>query len=188
MAADVNETPQAEAILKALEASEERFRFLAETIPVQVWTALSDGNIEYVTNQTAEHLGMSVEQLLAEGWQNAVHADDLPLSVERWEHSLRTGEAYEVEFRLKLANGDYAFHLSRAIPHRDAKGAIVRWFGTNTNIAEQREQRRQRDALVLEVSKQLLESEAAYKELQEKCERLTARIKKLEASSGGLRE
>jgi PAS domain S-box-containing protein len=120
--------------LEALRESEERYKFLAESIPVQIWTALPDGRLDYVTEQTARYLGLSSAQLLDEGWQNIVHPDDLPSVVEKWKHSLATGDLYEVEFRLKLADGKYARHLGRAIAQRGAGGKIVRWFGTNTNI------------------------------------------------------
>ncbi len=131
-----------EGIAHALRDSEERFRFLAESVPVQIWTALPDGNLDYVTEQTGRHFGLSAAALLASGWQNVVHPEDLPLAGERWTRSLTTGEPYSIEFRLKLASGEFAWHLARAVAQRDESGKIVRWFGTNTNIEEQREQRR----------------------------------------------
>lgn len=125
----------------ALERSEARYRFLCETIPVQVWTARPDGKLDYVTEQTARHFGLSPERLLRDGWQNVVHPDDLARAVERWTNALATGTTYEVEFRLRLADGTYAWHLARAVPQIEG-GRPVAWFGTNTNIEEQREQHR----------------------------------------------
>ena len=171
-----------EAIRDALRESEERYRFLAENIPVQIWTALPDGRLDYVTSQTARHLGKSAAQLLDEGWQNVLHPEDLPLAIEKWTHALRTGEAYEVEFRLKLSDGTYACHLARALPQRNSSGEIVRWFGTNTNIDEQREEQRRTRALLDEVARQAHESEAALVALRAAKERAEARITELEAS------
>jgi PAS domain S-box-containing protein len=131
-----------------------RYRFLAEISPVQLWTALPDGNLDYVTDQTARRLGLTPEQLLADGWQNVVHPEDLPRAVERWTHALKTGATYEVEFRLKLESGEYAWHLVRAVPQRDASGSIVRWFGTNTNIDAERAQQAQIRSLLSEVEQQ----------------------------------
>jgi PAS domain S-box-containing protein len=151
---------------RAAEAStshpDQRYRCLAEISPVQLWTALPDGNLDYVTDQTAQNLGLTAERLLADGWQNVVHPDDLPRAIERWTHALRTGMAYEVEFRLKLGTGEYAWHLVRAVPQRDDSGAIVRWFGTNTNIETERTQQEQIRALLREVEQQsnLLREEA----------------------------
>jgi PAS domain S-box-containing protein len=137
-----------------LRESEERYRFLTETIPVHVWTALPDGNLDFVSNQTAHHLGLTPAELLADGWQKIVHADDLPRAIERWTHSLATGDTYAVEFRLRLRSGEYAWHLAQAVAQRSASGAIVRWFGTNTPIEEQREHRRRVEALHDEVASQ----------------------------------
>ncbi|HEY5147601.1 MAG TPA: ATP-binding protein, partial [Polyangiaceae bacterium] len=137
-------------IREALEASEERYRFLTESIPVQIWTALPDGHLDYVSHQTAHSLGLTAERLLADGWQNVVHPDDLPRAVEHWTRSVTTGVPYEVEFRLKTPDGEYAWHLARAVPQRSASGAIVRWFGTNTNIEDQRAHQRQIEALLVE--------------------------------------
>lgn len=163
------------AIERALRESEARYQFLTENLPVQIWTALPDGNLDFVAEQTARTLGLTADALLREGWQNVVHPDDLGGAVERWVKSLSTGETYEVEFRLKLAGGNYAWHLARAIPQRDAGGAIVRWFGTNTNIEEQREERRRVQALLDEVSAQMKESEVVMATLRRRIAELESR-------------
>lgn len=165
----------------ALKESDDRFRFLAENVPVQIWTALPDGRLDYVTEQTATHFGVSVERLLNEGWQTVVHPDDLPNAVERWTHSLRTGETCEVEFRLRRSDGKYAYHLARAIPQRNAAGEIVRWFGTNTDIEAQREEQRRIQTLLEEVAKQARESEAALVALRNARDDAERRIAELQA-------
>lgn len=128
---------EAEAAREALRASEARYRFLAEAIPVLVWTATPDGALDYVTQRVADYFGVSQALLLKDGWQNVVHPEDLPGVGAQWVHSLTTGDPYKVEFRLKAADGSYRWHLARALPQRDDSGAIVRWFGTNTDIEEQ---------------------------------------------------
>ncbi|MBC8072585.1 MAG: PAS domain-containing protein [Deltaproteobacteria bacterium] len=169
------------SLTEQLRESEERYRFLAENIPVQIWTALPDGRLDYVTQQTARSFGLSPERLLDEGWQNVLHPDDLPLAVERWTHALGTGESYEVEFRLKLADGSYAWHLARAVAQRSATGEIVRWFGTNTNIEEQREEQRRIRALLDEVIEQARAGEAALVLLQHAKREAEARVAQLES-------
>src|SRR6187402_1954443 len=146
---------------EALVEREQRYHFLAENIPVQIWTALPDGQLDYVSERTASHLGLTAADLLRDGWQHVVHPDDLGLAIERWTHALLTGETYEVEFRLKLTSGEYAWHLARAVPQRTADGTILRWFGTNTNVDEQREERRRVQALLDEVAEQATENAAA---------------------------
>ncbi|RKH18762.1 PAS domain S-box protein [Corallococcus praedator] len=168
---------------EALRTSEARYRFLAETIPVQVWTAKPDGLLDYVSSRAVIEFGVPLDTLLSEGWLNVLHPEDRPLAIERWTTALRTGEGYEVEFRLKLANGQYAWYLARAVPERDANGHILQWLGTNTNIHEQREARERTEALLLEVGKQARETEATLVRLR--AEKLAAeqRAAELEAKS-----
>ena len=168
----------------ALRDSEERYRFLTENIPVQIWTALPDGNLDYVTQRTASAFGMTAEQLLREGWQNVVHPADLARVIERWTHALTTGEPYEVEFRLRLASGVFAYHLARAVPQRAADGTIVRWFGTNTNVDEQKEEQRRIQALLEEVASQAGESAAMLRAMRDENARAIARIADLERQHG----
>ena len=104
----------------------------------QVWTATPDGRLDYTNNRTLEYFGLALEQVLDEGWQTAVHPHDLPGCVERWTHSLRTGEYYEVEFRLRRHDGEYRWHLARATAGLDASGKIINWFGTNTDIDDKK--------------------------------------------------
>ncbi|AHG92040.1 PAS sensor protein [Gemmatirosa kalamazoonensis] len=122
---------------RAIEASEARYRFLANAIPVQVWTATPDGALDFVSDRTARSLGRPAHALLGPGWLDVVHPDDVAAATERWQQSLRTGEPYEVEFRLRSAeHGAYRWHLGRAIAQRGDDGEVLAWFGTNTDIEE----------------------------------------------------
>jgi PAS domain S-box-containing protein len=123
---------------EALRASEARYRFLAEAIPVQIWTARPDGQLDYVSQRVATYFGMSAERILGEGWLNVIHPDDLATVGQRWSHSLATGEPYEVEFRLRRHDGAYRWYLGRALAQRDETGAVTQWVGSNTDIHEQR--------------------------------------------------
>ena len=129
---------EAERAREALRVSEARYRFLAEAIPVQIWTAQPDGSLDYVSQRVADYFGTSVEQVLGEGWQNVIHPDDLPSVVQRWTHSLTNGTPYQVEFRLRGADGVYRWYLGRALPQLDDQGQVVQWFGTNTDIEDQK--------------------------------------------------
>jgi PAS domain S-box-containing protein len=126
---------------EALRDSEARYRFMAEAIPVLIWTAQPDGQLDYVTNRTGAYFGIPPEQLLRDGWKDVVHPDDLAEVGSRWMHSLATGEPYRVEFRLRAADGSYRWHIGAALPQRDDSGKITRWFGTNTDIEEQKRAR-----------------------------------------------
>jgi PAS domain S-box-containing protein len=126
--------------LAALEqTSEERYRFLGDSIPQQVWTALPDGGLDYVNQRVLTYFDRSFDEMLGWGWREFVHEDDLPETIERWTEALRTGNPYEVEFRLRRASdGAHRWHLARAVAMRSDRGEIVRWFGTNTDIEERR--------------------------------------------------
>ena len=118
-------------------AGEARYRFLTNVIPVHVWTATADGNLDYVSDLTASSLGRTPEQLIGEGWLGSLNPDDVKSTLERWARSLRTGDPYEVEFRLWIPDQNaYRWYLARASAQRDANGQIIRWFGTNTDIEE----------------------------------------------------
>jgi len=119
------------------EASEARYRFLANAIPQQVWTARPDGGLDYVNQRSVEFLGRTPEQLSEWGWADVLHPDDLALCFKHWSHSLETGEPYEIEFRMRRASdGQYLWHLGKALPFRDSSGKILKWFGTTTDISE----------------------------------------------------
>lgn len=132
---DITERKRSE---KALKISEQRYRSLGEGIMDQVWTAQPDGKLDYVNGRTMEYFGLTFEQLISEGWQDVVHPDDLPESLENWSHSLKTGENYEVEFRLKRYDGKYRWHHARATAGFDDEGNIVNWFGTTTDIEDRK--------------------------------------------------
>jgi PAS domain S-box-containing protein len=174
----------ASSLEDALQEREQSYRFLAENIPVQIWTALPNGHLDYVTEQTASRLGLTAAELLRDGWQKVVHSDDLGGAVERWLHALSSGEEYQVEFRLKLANGEYAWHLARAIAQRADDGQILRWLGTNTNIDEQREERRRIQALLDAVAEQAQEQATLLTTLRQENADAKTRILELEAQLG----
>ncbi len=129
---------QSSASSPAASEDEQDYRNLGEAIMHQVWTATPDGRIDYVNCRVLEYFGRSNEQMLGEGWQDFIHPDDLPACIKRWQHSLATGDFYEVEFRLRRADGEYRWHLARATARRDGRGKIAKWFGTGTDIQEQK--------------------------------------------------
>lgn len=128
--------------------SDSRFRFMADAIPVQVWTAASDGQLDFVSEGVAQYFGRSREEIIGEGWLSVIHPDDISPVVERWTHALATGEPYEVNFRLRRADGAYRWHIGRASAQRADGRAIGGWFGSNTDIDDQHRHLEQRETLV----------------------------------------
>ena len=122
------------------EESERRYRFLSNAIPVQIWTATPDGQLDFASDRAVEYFGVSAEQLLGDGWGAFVHPDDVARTRERWVRALATGEPYDHEFRLRNGRtGEYRWHLVRATAQRDDDGKILAWFGSNTDIEERRQ-------------------------------------------------
>jgi PAS domain S-box-containing protein len=125
--------------LTALErASEERYRQLADAMPQIVWTADPSGDANYFNRRWFEYTGTDIAAAGPAAWQLAVHPDDLPLAVARREETLRSGETFEVEYRFRSADGEYRWHLGRAVPIRDDAGQIAFWVGTATDIHDRK--------------------------------------------------
>lgn len=121
-----------------LQESEQKFRFLTESIPQMVWTATADGVTDYFNKRWITYTGLSFEESTGpESWLKALHPDDLQMAFERWQYSVQTGEYYEIEYRIRNGRrGSYRWFLGQGIPMRDAQGNIVRWFGTCTDIED----------------------------------------------------
>ncbi len=116
---------------------EQRFRLLADAIPQIVWTANPDGGVDYCNQRFYEITGFGKEQALGLSWKASLHPDDQAPALENWEKACLSGTYYEVEYRLRTAAGDYRWHLVRATPVRDAAGAVIKWYGTVTDIDDQ---------------------------------------------------
>ncbi|HTH38258.1 MAG TPA: PAS domain S-box protein [Pyrinomonadaceae bacterium] len=123
----------------ALKESEHRYRQLGEGIFHQVWTADPSGKLDYVNGRTMEYFNRTGVELIGETWQGRVHPDDLGECLARWTHSVRTGDHYEVELRLRRHDGVFRWHKATATCGRDEHGKITKWFGTNTDIDDQKQ-------------------------------------------------
>lgn len=107
------------------------FRLLADAMPQLVWTADAAGSIDYFNARRQQYARRDTEGL---DWNVLIHPDDLPRTIEVWRHAVEAGSIYECEHRIKLRDGSYCWHLSRAVPMKDASGRVVKWFGTATDI------------------------------------------------------
>ena len=150
---DVSDQRRAEEVARESEA---RFRMVAEAVPQIVWVTRPDGFHEYYNPRWYEYTGMTEAESRGYGWSVPLHPDDRARSEARWKHSTDTGDPYEIEYRFRGADGAYRWFLGRALPQRDGTGAVVRWFGTCTDIDEFKRLR-----------ETLLTSEARYRHLTE---------------------
>jgi PAS domain S-box-containing protein len=132
---------------RALRESEERFRALADSMAALAWTADRLGWATWYNQRWYDYTGTTLAEMQGRGWERVHHPDHLARVREKLAACLERGEAWEDTFPLRGRDGTYRWFLSRAVPMRDAAGAIVRWFGTNTDVTELRaaqEQLRQR--------------------------------------------
>ncbi|MDW8200990.1 MAG: ATP-binding protein, partial [Cyanobacteriota bacterium SKYGB_h_bin112] len=110
----------------------------AESIPQHVWTATPDGRLDCVNQRAIDYFGSA--QLLDRSWQQFIHPEDLVTYNENWERAIVTHSQFETELRLRRASDQvYRWHIARALPMQDETGQIMRWFGTSTDINDQKQ-------------------------------------------------
>ena len=137
-----------------LRESESQFRDLANAIPQLCWMANADGWIFWYNRRWYEYTGATPEQMEGWGWQSAHDPEALPKVLESWGASIATGKPFDMVFPLRGADGVFRPFLTRGMPLYDRDGKVIRWFGTNTDISEQRK-----------IEEALRESEGRYRSL-----------------------
>lgn len=131
----MSERRQAE---EALAASERNLDQIINTIPGLVWSTRTDGAAEFFNQRYLDYVGLSLHELQGWGWTAAVHPDDRPGLTSAWRTIMAQGRTGETEARLRRFDGKYRWFLFRANPLHDEGGAVVRWFGINTDIEDRK--------------------------------------------------
>ncbi len=131
---DIDERREVE---EALRLKGEEFYTLADNIPALAWMAHADGSIFWYNRRWYDYTGTSAMSQEGWGWESVHDPAVLPLVVERWRHSIETGEPFEMTFPLKGADGVFRPFLTRTVPVRDERGTVARWFGTNVDVSDQ---------------------------------------------------
>ncbi|MEH2271927.1 MAG: ATP-binding protein [Nostoc sp.] len=127
-------------ILEVLRQSEERYRYLAEAIPQLVWTTKPNGECDFFNQNWCDYTGLTLEQSLGSGWLAALHPDDVQRADKVWSDAVKDSTIYNNEYRFKRAvDGSYRWQLARGLPLKDEQGFVVKWFGTCTDIHEQKQ-------------------------------------------------
>jgi len=144
ISSNITERKLAEA---ALRESESAFATLANLVPQLVWMCTSDGSNSYYNQRWIEYTGLSPEESSGTDWTIPFHPEEKQASWAAWIHAMQTGEQYRVESRLRRADGIYRWFLIRGEPLRNVAGTVVRWFGTCTDIEDQKQAEQQLRAL-----------------------------------------
>jgi len=139
---DITESENADRQLKQkndeLQLLIQEFTFVTDFMPQMVWATQPDGYHDFYNKRWYDYTGLTYEQTKDRGWSLVVHPDDYDRTWKMWEACIKSGEPYDIEYRLRRHDGVYRWFLARAIPLRDEQGTIVKWFGTCTDIHDQR--------------------------------------------------
>ncbi|WP_446730852.1 PAS domain S-box protein [Pseudomonas sp. SST3] len=141
---------------RALRASEEQFRTLADNMSQFAWMADPAGRIYWYNKRWYDYTGTTLEAMRALGWRSVHHPDHHERVSASMKRAVAIGSIWEETFPLRGKSGQYRWFLSRAVPIRDDFGQVTRWFGTNTDITAQ------------------VEAEEALRELNDNLERRVA--------------
>jgi PAS domain S-box-containing protein len=132
---DITERRFAEQLLKD---SERELRLLTELIPQQVWVILPGGSIDYVNQRWLDYTGLTRKKALKTRPISVVHRDDRRLILNAAKENFAEGKQFDLEMRIRRADGEYRWFLTRAMPLRDEEGNLIKWYGTNTDIEDRK--------------------------------------------------
>ncbi len=181
-----NDALRQRTLLDNVQASEARYRAVAESAPHIVWTSGAAGGVEYTNRQWIDYTGLDLVESSGVGWLAAVHPEDAARAREQWTEAVTHGRPYEIELRLRRRDGDYRWHLARALPVRDRAGRPSRWFGSAADIDDQKRALTLRDEFIMLAAHELrtpmttvyLQLESALRQIDEVVERRSARMRK----------
>jgi PAS domain S-box-containing protein len=149
---DVTQRKQAEL---ALEENEKLFRFLANAIPHKMWTSGPDGSATYYNQGWYDYAGINDFEELKENIWDILHPEDRRKAEVAWPQAIGRGEQMEMEHRFRRHDGEYRWHLTRVLPHKDEEGHIRLWVGTSTDVHEQKEIEQRKDEFLSIASHEL---------------------------------
>jgi PAS domain S-box-containing protein len=124
---------------QALIESQRHYQALAESLPHLVWTCRPDGYCDYLSRQWVEYTGRPAEEQLGSGWAEQLHPEDRDRVQAEWAEATIRGGMFDVEFRIRRADGVYRWFKTRAVPLRDDSGTVRKWFGSNTDVEDYRQ-------------------------------------------------
>ena len=137
---DISERKRAasalESALDLAKKSEDQLQLVLNSIPMMVWSDNKDGKNGFCNRRCLEYVGVPAEEAAIFDWKSILHPADAARVAQKWESAMATGEMYEVEKRLRVADGTYRWFQTRALPFRDQRGEIIRWYGVDADIED----------------------------------------------------
>jgi PAS domain S-box-containing protein len=133
----VSDVTARKRVEEALLASEERYRFLANSVPVMVWTARADGQIDFVNERWEDYFGLDANHVQPDDWAARIHPDDVDRVEAEWQLCVRTRREFVIEYRLRRRDGVYRWHLCLARPQW-IDGELHSWVGSIVDVQEQK--------------------------------------------------
>jgi two-component system CheB/CheR fusion protein len=149
---DVGERKRGE---DALHAARERMRFVLDEMPQKVFTAAPDGAFDYVNPQWTEYTGLGLEDIGSLDAKPILCPADFEATRAAWRECIATGAPYRGQHRLKRVDGEYRWHLTRAVPMRGPSGPILMWVGSSTDIHDLKEEGRHKDEFLAMLAHEL---------------------------------
>ena len=147
-------TPEAE-LHKKIRESEAHFRQMADLMPAKITNNDPKGRAIYFNQAWLDFAGIGSDEMKDRGWNETIHPEDLPILMEKWRHSLATGEPHEAEFRMRDRNNQYIWQLTRGVPVKNAAGKIEMWITSTTDIQRLKEEEKRKEEFLRMVSHEL---------------------------------
>ena len=126
------------AARQKIEQAKEELQFVTDTMPQLVWATEANGYSYFFNKGWLVYTGLTLEDVQGDGWMQSVHPDDLERTQDAWTHAFKDGAVYEIEYRLRRFDGAYRWFLTRGTPMKNEQGQIVKWYGSSTDIHEQK--------------------------------------------------
>src|SRR5215472_6986800 len=130
-------------------------RLAVDTTPAFIHTGRPDGYLDYFNRGWLDFLGKPLEDVCGWQWTDVIHPEDVAGIVQKWHAALASGEPFEIEARVRCADGSYRAFLQRKLPLRDEHGNIVKWFGSSVDI----EDRKRAEKRIAQKTRELWRSE-----------------------------
>ncbi|MCC9136047.1 PAS domain-containing protein [Pontibacter silvestris] len=134
-----SDVTERELAKKALSESEDKFRFMAEAMPLLIHTNNYKGEANYFNQRWVNYTGKEVKELIETGWGELIHPNDLTNALERWHEAFKNGIMFQAEMRIKDKEGNYRWHLGRGMPMLDEEGKVLMWVGSSIDIHDTRQ-------------------------------------------------